>query len=65
MQSIQDLRQTFLDEIGGPDQDPNDPDYLQRWLKAQNDVDQLLQGMLGTMAWETYQAATWTPPPQG
>ncbi|MES1180600.1 MAG: hypothetical protein ABUL66_01915, partial [Verrucomicrobiota bacterium] len=24
MQSIQDLRQTFLDEIGGPDQDPND-----------------------------------------
>lgn len=65
MQSIQDLRQTFLDEIGGSNQNPNDPDYLQHWLKAQKNVDELLQGMLGTMSWETYQAATWTPPPQG
>lgn len=65
MQAIKDLRQTFVDEIGGPGQDPSDPDYLQRWLKAQTDVDKLLQGMLGNMAWETYQVATWTPPPGG
>ena len=65
VQTINDLRQTFIDEVGGPNQDPSDPAYLQRWLKAQPDVDKLLQGMLGVMAWETYQVATWNPPAGG
>lgn len=59
IQAVNDLRQTFVEEIGGPNQDPDDPDYLQRWLKAQADVDNLAKGMLGVMAWETYQAAAW------
>jgi hypothetical protein len=65
IQGINDLRQTFVDEVGGLNQNPNDPDYLERWLKAQPEVDSLLQGMLGTMAWETYQVATWNPPSGG
>jgi hypothetical protein len=27
------LQQNFLDEIGGADQDPNAPQYLERWKK--------------------------------
>lgn len=57
IQAINDLRQTFVDEIGGLDQDPSSPDYLQRWLKAQTDVDNLAKGMLGIMPWQTYQIA--------
>ena len=64
-QMVKELRQTFVDEIGGLNQDPNDPGYLQRWLKAQTDVDSLAKGMLGIMPWETYQVATWNSSPIG
>ena len=57
IQTVHELRQTFVEEIGGPNQDPADPDYLQRWLKAQSDVDNLAKGMLGVMPWQTYQIA--------
>jgi hypothetical protein len=60
LQAINDLRQTFVDEIGGLNQNPDDPDYLQRWLKAQADVDNLARGLLGIMPWETYQVAAWS-----
>lgn len=57
IQAVNELRQAFLEEIGGPNQDPADPEYLQRWLKAQTDVDNLAKGMLGIMPWQTYQIA--------
>ncbi len=57
IQTVHELRQTFVEAIGGPNQDPADPDYLQRWLKAQSDVDNLAKGMLGVMPWQTYQIA--------
>jgi hypothetical protein len=45
------LRSNFIDEIGGMDQNPQDPEYLKRWVKAQDKSDKMLWGMLGQ---ETY-----------
>jgi hypothetical protein len=59
VQAINDLRQSFVDAIGGLNQDPQDPAYLDRWQKAQPEADLILQGMLGIMAWETYQVLSW------
>ena len=64
-QIIQDLRQSFSEAVGGPDQDPNDPSYLARWQKAQPDVDNQLRGMLGVKIAEQYEMAVQpesTPP---
>jgi hypothetical protein len=43
-----------VDEIGGPNQDPNDPAYRERWQNAQPEMDNLLQGILGATAFEKY-----------
>jgi hypothetical protein len=58
IQAINDLRQNFIEEIGGLHQDPNDPTYLARWEKAQPEVDDDLRGMLGVSVWENYQLAS-------
>jgi len=42
-----DLRNQFLEMIGGPGQDPCDPAYLARWQKAQPIVDSLLTRVIG------------------
>jgi len=55
IQAIKDLRQTFLDKIGGINQDPNDPAYVARWQQAQPEVDDLMQGMLGDADFQNYQ----------
>jgi len=44
---IDDLKQSFSDMIGSAPQDPNDPNYLQRWEEAQWLVDQQLKAQLG------------------
>lgn len=54
-QAVADLRQNFLAEIGGANQDPDDPAYLARWQKAQPEVDGLLQAMLGGKIYTEYQ----------
>ena len=46
-QTINELRQTFLQEIGGTNQDPSDPAYRQRWQAAQREADEMLAGMFG------------------
>ena len=56
-QLIEELRQSFAAEIGGPDQDPNDPGYLERWQKAQPESDNLMKAMLGITVFENYQLA--------
>src|SRR5579871_6303691 len=38
-QAIAGLRQQFIEQIGGLNQDPSDPTYLQRWQKAQPQAD--------------------------
>jgi hypothetical protein len=55
MQAIVDLRRKFWDLIGGPNQDPSDPAYQERWQKAQPEMDSLLRSMIGTTAFQRYQ----------
>jgi hypothetical protein len=54
-QAISDLRQKFLDEIGGVGQDTNNPAYLEKWLKHQPEIDSDLRGMIGVTAFQNYQ----------
>jgi hypothetical protein len=58
-QVVNDLRQTFIQAVGGPNQDPNDPAYSQRWQASQPQADLDLRGMIGISAWEGYQIAAW------
>ena len=60
-QVIEDLRRSFSDAVGGPDQDPNDPAYLERWQKAQPEIDSELRGMLGVEVFEKYEMAIQPP----
>ena len=55
IQVINDLRQSFMDNIGGPDQNPDDPAYLARWQQAQPETDALLRVYLGTSIFQNYQ----------
>jgi hypothetical protein len=55
LQAIEDLRQRFLDEIGGLNQDTHDPGYRERWNKSQPDIDSDLRGMIGFAAFQNYQ----------
>jgi hypothetical protein len=54
-QFICKLREGFVQEIGGYNQDPNDPEYRKRWQVAQAKSDQLLRAMLGNRAYDEYQ----------
>ena len=58
-QALSDLRQKFIQEVGGPNQDPNDPAYSQRWQASQPQADLDLCGMLGINAFQSYQIAAW------
>lgn len=53
--AIQQLQQQFVNDIGGPNQNPNDPAYLARWQKAQGPVDAALLNLLGTQGYMAYQ----------
>ena len=44
---IGQMRASFLQKIGGMNQDPNDPEYMSRWRKAQYDSDLQLRALLG------------------
>ncbi len=63
-EGIEQLRQMFLTELGGTNQDPNDPAYYERWKKAQSDVDSMLPGMIGGEAFMKMQAASEGPDSQ-
>jgi hypothetical protein len=54
-QAIAGIRETFLDNVGGVNQDTNDPAYLARWQKAEYQADTMLQAMLGEQAFAQYQ----------
>lgn len=54
-QAIANVRQEFLEQIGGTNQNPDDPAYLQRWQQAQPAADNLLMGFLGNQAYTEYQ----------
>ena len=53
-QAIDEVRQWFLNQVGGANQDPADPEYMRRWEKAQPQADGLLLGKLGLEAYLQY-----------
>ncbi len=55
LQAITELRQSFVDALGGPNQDPNDPAYRERWLKAQPEIDEMLKAAVGINAYQEIQ----------
>jgi hypothetical protein len=61
LEAIDDLRQRFLDEIGGLDQDLNDPKYWERWIKSQPEIDNDLRGMIGVAAFQNFQVEAAAP----
>lgn len=48
--TLSDLQQDFIDGIGGPNQDPLDPDYRERWLDAQQSADAQFRAFYGGQA---------------
>lgn len=57
-QAIAGIRQDFLQQVGGMNQDPNDSAYVARWQQAQPAADNLLQAYLGNDAYTQYQLMT-------
>lgn len=55
---IDELQQSFLDQIGDANQDPNDPQYRERWEQARPLVDQGLKAQLGQQFFLQYESAT-------
>ena len=53
--AVAQVQQQFLDAVGGSNQNPNDPAYRQRWVKAQPQYDEQLMIKLGTEAYNLYQ----------
>jgi hypothetical protein len=60
------LRQKFQEDVGGPDQNPNDPAYLKRWQAAQPQNDRMLRAMLGNRVYDQFEkeAESQAPPTQ-
>jgi hypothetical protein len=58
-QVVNDLRQKFIQDVGGLNQDPNDPAYSERWQASQPQADLDLCGVLGINAFQSYQIAAW------
>lgn len=54
-QTVENIRQSFLEDIGGTNQDPADPAYQARWQKAQPAADSQLKAMLGVNGYLKYQ----------
>ena len=53
--AIAQVQQQFINDIGGPNQNPNDPAYLPKWQQAQTDADDTLRALLGTQAYLAYE----------
>ena len=47
---LQALQQNFVNAVGGPNQDPNDPSYYQRWINAQMASDEQYRLLVGNQA---------------
>jgi hypothetical protein len=58
-QVVNDLRQKFIEAVGGPNQDPNNPAYSRHWQESQPEVDVDLWTMLGISAFQAHQIAAW------
>ena len=47
VQMLNSLREDFVREVGGLQQDPNDPGYAERWRQLQPDYDHRLRALFG------------------
>jgi len=54
---IDQLQQSFLDQIGSENQDPNDPQYRERWERARWIIDQQFKTQLGEQFYFQYEQA--------
>jgi hypothetical protein len=61
IQAVNDLRHNFLDEIGDPNLNPDDPAYRELWQKSQHEADDMLRGTLGVTAFGNYQLSAEQP----
>ncbi len=53
-QVISQLRQQFIDQVGGTNQNPADPAYRARWDQAKKVTDDTLRGLLGNQFYLNY-----------
>ncbi len=63
------IRNDFVNKIGGANQNPSDPTYYQKWTEAQMDADNLMLSLLGAEYYNHYtievaQKAFEAQPPQ-
>ena len=49
-EELEQLAQQFIQDVGGLNQDPNDPAYLSKWQKAQPKFDELIVRTIGSQA---------------
>jgi hypothetical protein len=56
-QMIAEVRRNFLEQVGGTNQNPNDPAFLARWQQAQIEADTRLQATLGYQVYMQCQIA--------
>jgi hypothetical protein len=54
-QVLAQIRQNFVAALGGDNQDPSTPQYLNRWQNAQRQSDEEMRAMLGGQAFLQYQ----------
>jgi hypothetical protein len=57
LESIREIQENFIQEIGGPNQDVEDPQYEKVWKTAQRKADQVLQARHGWSAYGDLQRA--------
>jgi hypothetical protein len=55
-EGVKELREAFIEQIGGLGQDPSDPAYYQRWQKAQHWVEEQLLPTLGSQTMMRYRS---------
>ena len=56
-QAIAEVRQNFLEQVGGTNPNPKDPAFLARWQQAQMEADTRLRATLGYQVYMEYQIA--------
>jgi hypothetical protein len=54
LQAVDQVQRWFVEEIGGPNQDPTDPQYRRRWQEARPRADSALMSLIGLDAWRSY-----------
>ena len=56
---LQDIQKDFVEAVGGPDQNPSDPAYRDRWVTAVSESDDRLRSMIGWEGFNEWQISNW------